>query len=72
MSCFGPLKAIGGPRLDPPDDGTEEFDSGAHMRRGIALMREAIDLPFTDDKAAWDDWCRGWARRAEKWIKEAP
>ncbi len=34
-------------------------------------MREAIDLPFTEDKAAWDEWCKSWAARAEEWIKEA-
>lgn len=38
---------------------------------GIVLMREAIDLPFTDDKAAWEAWCKSWAARAEAWIAEA-
>ncbi len=70
VSCFGPLSAVGGPRLDPPDDGTDEFDEAAHKLRGIALMREAIDLPFTEDRAAWDAWCKGWAKRAETWINE--
>lgn len=42
-----------------------------HQDRGVELMREAIDLPFTSDKAAWDEWCKGWAARAEEWIAEA-
>lgn len=39
------------------------------LREAAALLQSAIDLPFSNDQAAWDKWCDHWRPRAEAVIK---